>query len=44
MPNDIDVAAEDYSFANKTDAKKVHLKDLTDIDELPDHLAMGDSK
>ncbi|RVI74002.1 DUF2092 domain-containing protein [Sinorhizobium meliloti] len=40
----VDVAAEDYSFANKTDAKKVHLKDLTDIDELPDHLAMGDSK
>lgn len=40
----VDVAAEDYSFANRTDAKKVHLKDLTDIDELPDHLAMGDSK
>ena len=40
----IDVVAEDYSFANKTDAKKVDLKDLADIDELPDHLAMGDSK
>jgi hypothetical protein len=40
----IDVVAEEYSFANKTDAKKVDLKDLADIDELPDHLAMGDSK
>jgi hypothetical protein len=40
----VDVVAEDYSFANKTDAKKVDLKDLADIDELPDHLAMGASK
>jgi len=40
----VDVVAEDYSFTNKTDAKKVDLKDLADIDELPDHLAIGDSK
>jgi len=40
----IDVVAEDYSFTNKTDAKEVDLKDLVDIDELPDHLAIGDSK
>ncbi|WP_426128280.1 DUF2092 domain-containing protein [Pararhizobium sp. PWRC1-1] len=40
----IDVTAEDYSFANKTDAKKVDLKGLADSDELPDHLAMGASK
>ncbi|MEK1930619.1 MAG: DUF2092 domain-containing protein [Pararhizobium sp.] len=40
----IDVAAEDYSFSNKTNAKKVDLKGLADIDELPDHLAMGASK
>lgn len=40
----IDVAAEDYSFSNKTNAKKVDLKGLVDIDELPDHLAMGASK
>jgi len=36
--------AEDYSFVNKTDARKVALTDLADIDELPDHLAIGDYK
>ncbi|WP_429808966.1 DUF2092 domain-containing protein [Ensifer sp. B1-9] len=40
----VDVAAEDYSFINKTDAKRVDLKDLADTDELPDHLRMGDKK
>ncbi|KQV41737.1 MULTISPECIES: DUF2092 domain-containing protein [unclassified Rhizobium] len=40
----VDVGAEDYTFANTTNAKKVDLKDLKDIDELPDHLAMGDRK
>ena len=40
----VDVVAEDYSFVNKTDARKVDLKDLADIDELPDHLTMGDYK
>lgn len=40
----VDVTAEEYTFVNKTDAKKVDLKDLVDIDELPDHLSMGASK
>nr|WP_244512801.1 DUF2092 domain-containing protein [Ensifer sp. LC163] len=40
----VDVVAQDYSFVNGTDAKKVDLKDLADIDELPDHLNMGDNK
>ena len=40
----VDVVAEDYSFVNKTDARKVDLTDLADIDELPDHLATGDYK
>lgn len=40
----VDVVAEDYSFVNKTDARKVELKDLADIDELPDHLSIGGNK
>ncbi|MGF6177710.1 DUF2092 domain-containing protein [Ensifer sp. 4252] len=40
----VDVVAEDYGFVNGTDAKKVDLKDLADIDELPDHLNMRDNK
>ncbi|WP_425988277.1 DUF2092 domain-containing protein [Ensifer sp. R-19] len=40
----VDVAAQDYSFVNKTDARKVDLTDLANIDELPDHLTMGDGK
>ncbi|WP_244519941.1 MULTISPECIES: DUF2092 domain-containing protein [unclassified Ensifer] len=40
----VDVVAQDYSFANETGAKKVDLKDLANIDELPDHLTMGDRK
>ncbi|AXA38010.1 DUF2092 domain-containing protein [Rhizobium leguminosarum] len=39
-----DVVAEDYSFKNTTDAKKVELEKLVDIDELPDRFAKGDSK
>jgi hypothetical protein len=39
-----DVVAEDYGFKNTTDAKKVDLQKLADIDELPDRLAMGDKK
>ncbi|SDA98573.1 DUF2092 domain-containing protein [Sinorhizobium sp. NFACC03] len=40
----VDVAAQDYSFANATGAKRVEIKDLANIDELPDHLTMGDGK
>lgn len=40
----VDVAAQDYSFANATGAKRVDIKDLANIDELPDHLTMGDGK
>jgi len=39
-----DVVADDYSFKNSTDAKKVDLQKLVDIDELPDRFAKGDSK
>jgi hypothetical protein len=39
-----DVVAEDYGFKNKTDAKKVDLEKLTDIDELPDSFAKGGTK
>ncbi|MBD9624905.1 DUF2092 domain-containing protein [Ensifer sp. ENS06] len=40
----VDVEAQDYSFANTTGAKRVDMKDLANIDELPDHLTMGDGK
>lgn len=40
----VDVVAEDYSYVNKTDAKMVELKDLADVDELPDHLSIGGNK
>jgi hypothetical protein len=40
----VDVVADDYAFTNTTDAKKVDLKELANIDELPDHLAMGGAK
>lgn len=39
-----DVVAEDYGFKNKTNAKKVDLEKLTDIDELPDSFAKGGTK
>jgi hypothetical protein len=39
-----DVVAEDFGFKNSTDAKQVDLKKLVDIDELPDHFAVGGTK
>lgn len=40
-----EVAAEDFSFKNSTDAKQVDdPKKLVDVDELPDHLAVGGTK
>lgn len=38
------VVAEDYGFKNTTNAKKVDLTKLKDIDELPDNLAKGAKK
>ena len=34
-------AADDFKFKNETGAKKVDLKELKDIDELPDHVSTG---
>jgi len=39
-----DVVADDFGFKNSTNAKLVDLKELKDIDELPDHLAAGAAK
>jgi hypothetical protein len=39
-----EVVADEYGFKNTTDAKKVRPEALPDIDELPDHFAMGASK
>ncbi|TAZ83563.1 DUF2092 domain-containing protein [Rhizobium ruizarguesonis] len=39
-----DVVANDFGFKNTTNAKKVDLTKLADIDELPDHFAMGGTK
>ena len=39
-----DVVADDFGFNNATKAKQVDLKDLVDIDELPNHFAVGGSK
>jgi hypothetical protein len=36
-----EVAADDFSFKNATNAKEIDLKQLTDIDELPEHFAVG---
>jgi hypothetical protein len=38
------VAAEDYTFKNTTSAKQVDLAKLGDIDELPNHFAVGAAK
>ncbi len=35
------VAVADFAFKNEAGAKKVDPKDLTDIDELPNHMAIG---
>ena len=40
----IEVASDDFSFKNATNAKKLDLKDLPDTDELPKHLTAGGSK
>jgi len=39
-----EVASDDFSFKNATNAKKIDLKDLPDTDELPNIFAIGDSK
>jgi hypothetical protein len=39
-----DVVADEYVFKNSTDAQKVDLARLKDIDELPDHLAKDAKK
>ncbi len=38
------VAAKDFSFRNKSNAKKVELDNLKGTDELPDHFMIGESK
>ncbi|MBK3745031.1 DUF2092 domain-containing protein [Paraburkholderia aspalathi] len=40
----IDVVAADFAFDNKTGAKRVSMESLPDIDDLPDHFAMGEAK
>lgn len=40
----IDVVAADYGFKNTGDAKQVGPEALPDIDDLPDHFAMGEAK
>lgn len=39
-----EVVADDFAFKNATGAKKVDLKELVDIDELPNHFAMEGNK
>ena len=39
-----DVSADDFGFKNKTDAKEIDLKQLADIDELPEHFTQGGGK
>ena len=36
-----EVAADDFGFKNATSAKKIDLKELTDIDELPSQFGKG---
>ncbi|MGF6227730.1 hypothetical protein QFZ27_001685 [Inquilinus ginsengisoli] len=36
-----EVALEDFTFKNSTDAKMMDLRELPDIDELPQHFAVG---
>ncbi len=36
-----EVASDDFAFRAPTDARKVELKDLVDIDELPAHFTIG---
>ena len=39
-----EVTGADFSFKNPTNAKKVELKNLKGVDELPEHFAIGESK
>jgi hypothetical protein len=39
-----EVAADDFSFKNQTNANKIDVKELTDIDELPKQFAIGGSQ
>ena len=39
-----EVASDDFGFKNATSAKKVDLKDLPDMDELPKIFAVGGTK
>ena len=39
-----EVAATDFSFKNRTEAKKVDLKNLEGTGDLPEHFRMGESK
>jgi hypothetical protein len=36
-----EVTADDFGFKNSTNAKKIDLKELTDIDELPNQFTTG---
>jgi hypothetical protein len=36
-----EVAADEFSFKNSTMAKKIDLKDITEMDELPKHFVIG---
>jgi hypothetical protein len=36
-----EVAAGEYRFTNATNAKKIDLKDLTELNELPKHFVIG---
>ena len=38
------VAADDFSFKNPTNAKSINLQELRDMDELPKHFVVGDTK
>jgi len=38
------VAADDFSFKNPTKAKKIDLKDIPEMDELPKHFTLGGAK
>ena len=38
------VAADDFGFANASKAKKIDLKDIPEMDELPAHFKIGDAK
>jgi len=39
-----EVAADDFSFKNPTKAKKIDLKDIPGMDELPKHFVIGGTK